>query len=80
MIQASSMDLGLVIHDWCSQIATSPSVDGPNKMTIGCQDRGFPGPHSDLSAEDHVSNRIAIHDVGKETLINAQHVADSEMT
>ena len=65
VIQASSMDLGLVIHDWCSQIATSPSVDGPNKVTIGCQDRGFPGPHSDLSAEDHVSNRIAIHDVGK---------------
>ena len=80
VIQASSMDLGLEIHDWCSQIATSPSVDGPNKMTIGCQDRGFPGPHSDLSAEDHVSNRIAIHDVGKETLINVQHVADSEMT
>ena len=78
MIQASSIDLGLVIHD--DEIATSPSVDGPNKMTIGCQDRGFPGPHSDLSAEDHVSNRIAIHDVGKGILINVQHVADSEMT
>ena len=80
MIQAASMDLGLVIHDWCSQIATSPSVDGPNKMTIGCQDRGFSVPHSDLSAEDPVSNRIAIQDVDKEILINVQHVAGSEMT